>query len=199
MTEPGPSSHDAPEQPRPDDRRSFFTVAAAITAGAIAMLTPLAIGVASYLTPLFRRRESTLVRVALLGQVPDDGRPRFFPIVADRRDAWNRYPAQRIGAIYLVREPGEERPLALTAKCPHAGCFIGYSPGDEAFLCPCHTSRFEFDGARVDGDDEVSPRDMDRLPVQLKQVEAGDGSQLTEVWVEYIEFQVGHKEAIATA
>lgn len=194
-----PSTPAAPIDPQRADRRRFFTVAAAIVTGAIAVLTPLAIGIAAFLTPLFRRRQNSLVRVALLDQAPADGRPRFFPIVADRRDAWNRYAEQRVGAVYLIREPGEEQPLALTAKCPHAGCFIGYSNGDEAFSCPCHTSRFLLDGSRVNGDAEVSPRDMDALPVELRRLVARDGAELTEVWVEYIEFQTGHTEAIPTA
>ena len=115
-------------EPKPP-RRSFLAVAVALVAGGLAAVTPLAVGIAAFLTPLFRRRETPSVRVALLQQVPDDGMPRSFPVVANRVDAWNRYPAQRIGAVYLVREPGAEKPLALSAKCPHAGCFIGYAPG----------------------------------------------------------------------
>jgi Rieske Fe-S protein len=199
MPDSTPKQSAASTESRGDNRRSFFTVAAALATGAVALLTPLAIGVASFLSPLFRRRDNARVRVALLDQTPDDGRPRFFPVVADRRDAWNRYPQQRIGGVYLIRPTGAEAPVALTAKCPHAGCFIGYSPGDEQFKCPCHTSRFHFDGSRVNGDAEVSPRDMDALPVELKQVTTVDGDQLTEVWIEYIDFQTGHKEAIPTA
>jgi Rieske Fe-S protein len=179
----------------PATRRSFFTVAAAIVAGAIAVLAPIGVGIASFLTPLFRRSQSTKVRVALLDQTPDDGQPRFFPVIADRVDAWNRYPAQRIGAVYLVRQPGEATPTAFTAKCPHAGCFIGYTPGETTFKCPCHTSEFKLDGTRARGDAEVSPRDMDKLNVELVNSTSGD-VEVTEVWVEFADFQTGHKEQI---
>jgi menaquinol-cytochrome c reductase iron-sulfur subunit len=151
----------------PPNRRSFVTIAAALVTGAIAVLTPIGVGLASFLSPLRRKATSATVRVALLEQVPDDGVPRSFPVLADRVDAWNRYPAQRIGAVYLVRNKGEAAPIAFTAKCPHAGCFIGYTPGADAFRCPCHTSAFKLDGARVHGDAEVSPRDMDELEVEL--------------------------------
>ncbi|HMP04887.1 MAG TPA: Rieske 2Fe-2S domain-containing protein, partial [Lacipirellulaceae bacterium] len=160
---------------------------------------PLAAGVASFLSPMFRKTSSSRVRLALLEQAPDDGVPRAFPVLLDRVDAWTGHPAQRIGSVYLVRNPGDERPIALTAKCPHAGCFIGYTPGDAAFRCPCHTSAFNLDGTRVRGDAEVSPRDMDRLDVELRAVAAGDGVEVTEVWVEFVDFQTGRKDRVPQA
>jgi menaquinol-cytochrome c reductase iron-sulfur subunit len=183
---------------QPEGRRSFLAASLAILAGAVAVLTPIGVGIASFLTPLFRKGSSSKVRVALLDQVPDDGRPRYFPVVADREDAWTRYPAQRVGAVYLIRQSGEEKPTAFTAKCPHAGCFIGYTPGEDLFKCPCHTSSFKLDGTRARGDAEVSPRDMDVLPVEIKTVKTADGQELAEVWVEFIDYQTGHKERIPT-
>jgi menaquinol-cytochrome c reductase iron-sulfur subunit len=198
-----------PDQPPPSlvkipgtesaTRRSFFAVTAALVTGSIAVLTPLGVGIAAFLTPLFRRSKSPEVRVALLSQVPDDGVPRYFPVVADREDAWTRYPAQRVGAVYLIRNAGDETPTAFTAKCPHAGCFIGFTPGAKVFQCPCHTSAFNLDGSRVNGDAEVSPRNMDTLPVSIRQAKTADGSSIAEVWVEFIDFQTGHKEKIPTA
>jgi menaquinol-cytochrome c reductase iron-sulfur subunit len=182
----------------PNSRRSFIAVVTTIVAGAIAILTPFAVGIVTFFSPLFKKSSSSKVRVALLDQVPDDGMPRSFPVVADRVDAWTKYPAQRIGSVYLIRQPGEEKPTAFTAKCPHAGCFIGYTSGDSMFRCPCHTSAFKLDGTRANGDAEVSPRDMDRLPVELVQV-AADGGKTSEVWIEFIDFQTGHKEAIPSA
>ena len=198
MTSP-PSGGDPGIPPSSGSRRSFFASVAAIVTGAIAVLTPLGVGIASFLTPLFRKSKSPQVRVALLDQVPDDGRPRYFPVVAAREDAWTRYPGQRVGAVYLVRKPGDAKPTAFTAKCPHAGCFIGYTPGEDLFKCPCHTSSFKLDGTRARGDAEVAPRDMDTLPVDVKQVKTADGAELAEVWIEFIDYQTGHKEKIATS
>ncbi len=191
----GPSHESPPGGP---PRRGFLTAAAAVGAGAVALLTPLASGIAVFLAPLWKKAKSPSVPVALLEQVPDDGVPRAFTVLADKVDHWNGYSNQRLGAVYLVRKPGEEKPLALSAKCPHAGCFIGYTPGDELFMCPCHTSSFDLDGARSRGDQEVSPRDMDPLPVELKPVEGSEDGAL-QVWVEYIDYQTGHAERIAGA
>jgi menaquinol-cytochrome c reductase iron-sulfur subunit len=180
------------------NRRSFGTVVAALATGAVAMLTPLGVGLASFFSPLRRKASASTVRVALLEQIPDDGVPRSFAVIADRVDAWNRYPAQRIGAVYLVRKPGEKTPTAFTAKCPHAGCFIGYTPGEDAFKCPCHTSSFNLDGTRVRGDAEVSPRDMDPLKVDVRSVAATEGATIDEVWIEFVDYATGHKERIPT-
>jgi Rieske Fe-S protein len=188
----------APGAPTPSNRRSFFTAAAALTSGAVAILTPLGVGLATLASPLFRRSKAARVRVALLDEVPDDGQPHFFPVVADRVDAWNRYPAGRIGAVYLVRQQGRKKPVAFTAKCPHAGCFVGYTPGEDAFKCPCHTSAFHLDGTRIRGDREVSPRDMDELAVELRSVEAENADKIDEVWIEFVDFQTGRKERIPT-
>jgi menaquinol-cytochrome c reductase iron-sulfur subunit len=173
-------------------------VAAAVVTGAIAVLTPLGAGLASFLSPLFRQSSSSRVRIALLEQVPDDGMPRAFPVLADRVDAWTRYPEQRIGAVYLIRNKGEEKPIAFTAKCPHAGCFIGYTPGENEFKCPCHTSAFNLDGTRVHGDAEVAPRGMDSLKVDVRAVAAGNGAKVDEVWVDFVDYQTGRKDRAPT-
>ena len=172
------------------DRRSFF----AILTGGLAMLAPLGAGLWSFLSPLFRKAESPQVRVALLDQVPDDGKPYFFPVVTDRQDAWTRYQAQKVGAVYLTRQPGAEKPVAFTAKCPHAGCAVGYSAQEEKFKCPCHTSAFNLDGSRVNGDEEVAPRDMDTLDVELHPIDVGDGNSVTEVLVTFVDYKTGHSE-----
>jgi menaquinol-cytochrome c reductase iron-sulfur subunit len=184
--------------PAPTDRRSFVTALAAVVAGGLAVLAPVGAGLATFFSPLFRRSKPSQVRVALLDQVPDDGVPRFFPVLADRVDAWNRQPAQRVGAVYLVREKGAAAPVAFTAKCPHAGCFIGYTVGEDKFKCPCHTSAFNLDGTRVNGDAEVSPRDMDKLAVEVREAKSGD-STVSEVWVEFVDFETGRKDRVRTA
>lgn len=176
------------------DRRSFF----AILTGGLAMLAPIGAGVWSFLSPLFRKAESPQVRVALLDQVPDDGKPYFFPVVTDRQDAWTRYQAQKVGAVYLTRQPGEEKPVAFTAKCPHAGCAVGYSANEQKFKCPCHTSAFNLDGTRVNGDEEVAPRDMDTLAVELNPMDVGDGQSVTEVLVTFVDYKTGHSEKIVS-
>jgi len=177
-----------------ENRRSFF----AILTGALAMLAPIGAGVWAFLSPLFRSARSPEVRVALLDQVPADGKPYFFPVVTDRQDAWTHYDDQKVGAVYLVRQPGEEKPTAFTAKCPHAGCSIGYSPEENKFKCPCHTSAFNIDGSRVNGDAEVAPRGMDTLEVQTRKLAVADGEEVTEVLVKFEDFKTGKHEKIVS-
>jgi len=183
-----------PQDPVPTEgknRRSFI----AVFTGGLAMLAPIGAGIWTFLSPLFRKASSPEVRVALLDQVPDDGKPHFFPVITDRKDAWTQYDEQKVGAVYLIRDSTDDTKLtAFTAKCPHAGCSIGYSAEEETFKCPCHTSSFNIDGSRCNGDAEVAPRDMDTLVVQTRDLDTGDGQPVTEVVVKFEDFQTGHKE-----
>jgi len=174
------------------NRRSFI----AVVTGGLAMLGPIGAGLWSFLSPLFRRAESPQVRVALLDQVPDDGKPYFFPVVTNRKDAWTQYAEQKVGAVFLIRQPGDDSPTAFTAKCPHAGCSVGYSAEEEQFKCPCHTSAFHVDGCRVNGDQEVAPRDMDSLDVELRETEVDGGKPVTEVLVTFVDYKTGKSEKI---
>ena len=160
------------------------------------MLVPIGAGLWSFFSPLFRKAESAQVRVALLDQVPDDGKPHFFPVISDRHDAWTHYTEQKVGAVYLIRQPGALALTAFTAKCPHAGCSIGYSEAEEKFKCPCHTSAFKIDGCRVNGDNEVAPRDMDTLDVQTRPIEVAGGEPVTEVLVTFVDYKTGYSDKI---
>lgn len=41
--------------------------------------------------------------------------------------------------------------LAIDIKCTHKGCDVGYDPENSCYLCPCHESRYEFDGTIRNG------------------------------------------------
>jgi Rieske Fe-S protein len=51
-------------------------------------------------------------------------------------------------AVY--RDDGGEL-HALSARCTHLGCIVGWNPADRAWECPCHGSRFAADGTVVQG------------------------------------------------
>lgn len=176
-----------------DTRRGFFTKLAAILVGLIVALVPLAAGLAVFLDPLRRRQgESPFVRVAPLFAVPPDGVPRRFAVVTQRTDAWNRFPSQPIGAVFL-RRTSEDGPVeALTAECPHAGCSINFIAAASDFQCPCHDSKFELDGARIDPHRCPSPRAMDSLATEIR----GEGDQ-AEIWVQFEKFRTGIPQKIA--
>jgi Rieske Fe-S protein len=181
---------DAPDAPEPSDRRDFLTKAAAIAIGTAAVAVPAGVGLVTVFDPLRRRdSEGGPILVTTLNALPDDGKPRRFQIVADRRDAWNKFPKAPIGAVYL-RRTGEKSVEALNVTCPHAGCAVEFREGDGSFLCPCHDSKFKLDGS-IDDPDSPSPRAMDSLVVEIRND--------SEVWVTFQNFEPGKSQKILLA
>lgn len=167
-------------------RRSFFKQAATVVLGAIAVIAPVGAAISVMLDPL-RRKGGTgsFIRVASLNSVPVDGVPRKFAVIADRTDAWNRYPNTPIGAVYL-RRPDEKTVEAFNVVCPHAGGFIDYNTQQKCFLCPLHNSKFALDGSIKDPK-SPSPRPMDALKVEVRN---------NEIWVAFRNFRAGTREKI---
>ncbi len=162
-----------------DTRRGFLTKVAAVACGGLATLAPVAAGVWAFLDPLRRKTAAaTFLPVTELSAVPDDGVPRQFAVVAERIDAWTGFPREPIGAVYLRRTKGAETVEALTATCPHAGCFIELESGGRAFRCPCHNSTFTLDGGIVEP--SPSPRPMDALECRV-----GKNGEVEVKWENY--------------
>jgi menaquinol-cytochrome c reductase iron-sulfur subunit len=150
----------------PVQRRNFLTKAAALFCGGLATLPPLAAALWTILDPLKRRAAAaTFLPVTDLASVPADGMPRQFAVVADRVDAWTGFAAEPIGAVYLRRQTGSDAVEALSATCPHAGCFVELDATSRCFRCPCHNSSFTLDGSIVAP--SPSPRPMDALECQI--------------------------------
>ena len=174
-----------------DDRRGFCGKLFALAGGAVALLTPLGVGLAAFLHPLRKKADGGgFVRVTTLAAVPDDGVPRKFAVVTDRVDAWTRFANEPVGAVFLRRQKGATTITALQAECPHAGCAVNYdATAGGQFLCPCHIAHFGLDGARTDAV-SPSPRDMDPLDVELR------GEKKDEVWVRFQAFVNNQAERV---
>jgi Rieske Fe-S protein len=175
----------------PPPRRSFLFQAVTFVISGIVVLAPLAAGLAFFFDPLLRRRATMkgatadgYLPVMKVSELPADGTPVRYSLIADKIDAWNLFRQQTVGTVYL-RKIGDQV-IAFNDVCPHLGCKVDYKPADGTFFCPCHASRFNLDGQRQN---EIPPRDMDRLDYREE-----DGV----VWVKYMNFQRGKAEKIPT-
>ena len=162
--------------------------------GGLVGIFPALAGLAMFLDPLRRKSQAgQFLKVATLDEIPADGVPRPFSIVADRTDAWNFYPQEPVGACYLrIAETEEGQALeALSAICPHLGCFVDFHGGKGIFKCPCHESSFEPSGERINPEKCPAARDLDTLDVEIRND--------NEVWVKFQKFIGGTAEKIPEA
>lgn len=175
-----------------ENRRGFIAQAIALVVGTVTIVVPAVVGIVAFLNPLRQRSQAGMaVRLTTLDVLPEDGTPRKFPIIADRVDAWNRFPNEPIGAVYL-RRSGAKAVEAIQVTCPHAGCKVKFEATADGgkFFCPCHGASFDLSGKRLDAT-SPSPRDLDTLDVEIR--DAGD------VWVKFQDFQTGTSAKVAKA
>jgi Rieske Fe-S protein len=171
-------------------RRGFLKKSLAAGLGLLAALVPVAVGLVVAADPLRRRPAAgSAIRITTLAALPPDGRPRRFPVVSARSDAWTRFDATPIGAVFLRRAEGREVE-AFNVVCPHAGCSVEFARGTDRFQCPCHHSVFALDG-RVADPRSPSPRGLDRLAVKVD----AEGA----VWVTFQNFQAGRPDKVPLA
>jgi menaquinol-cytochrome c reductase iron-sulfur subunit len=167
-----------------EPRRGFLAKSLALALGALAYATPAAVGIFAFLNPLRQKSQAgELMRLSSLEMLPEGGAPVKIPVITDRADAWNRFPNEPVGAVFL-RRVAKDQVQAIQVLCPHAGCFVDYDDAKKCYVCPCHKATFDLDGKRREEKSE-SPRDLDTLEVELR------GS---EVWVIFQKFQVGTPE-----
>lgn len=174
-------------------RRGFLTRFLAVIIGGIVALAPLSIGVAFFMDPLRKRKKRVkpgeaveegpegFVKVATLDALLV-GVPQSFTVIDDRSDAWNLFPREPVGGVYLLRRK-DGTVLALNDTCPHAGCGVDYKPGDKQYQCPCHNSSFNQDGSLCNPK-SPSPRGLDELETYI---DPKNG----RIWVKFQVFQSG--------
>jgi menaquinol-cytochrome c reductase iron-sulfur subunit len=193
-------STETPRQTDDNSRRGFVARLLAVVVGGIVSVFPAAAGLAVFLDPLRskkrRRQEGSTgkegyIKVTTLDALLVGGEPRKYSIIDDRSDAWNLYPQEPIGAVYLQRT-AVDKVEALNVVCPHAGCFVDFDSGRKLFQCPCHDSSFRPDGS-IANERSPSARPMDSLEVDPEKLQVG------EVWVKFQNFRSGKSEKIPEA
>jgi menaquinol-cytochrome c reductase iron-sulfur subunit len=169
-----------------DNRRGFLAKFLAVGFGAAALAAPAFAALAAFVNPWRQKCASgKWIRAASLAALPE-GKPQRCPIIAERTDAWNSFPPEAIGAVFLCRGKGNEV-LALQSICPHNGGCVSFDTAKNCYWCPSHGALFDIQGRRLD-EKSVSPRDLDTLEVEIR-----DGS---EVWVKFEKFRDGVAEKV---
>lgn len=160
------------------DRRKFLKVTTcALGAGVgVAFVVPTLQLVAAPAGTTTVSGPSEPLDLGLIDRFRVGAEPRKVEVIAPVvQDAWNAARNVVLGAAY-IRRTAPDKIEALSAVCPHLGCAIGWDPDAKNYLCPCHDSRFQQDGARMSGPSE---RGLDPLPVTVV-----DG-RLRLTWVRY--------------
>jgi len=85
---------------------------------------------------------------------------RFFRDRLRPRDGRDDVERLRAGEGTIIRVGAQQYAVyrndvgelhALSARCTHLGCIVGWNAADRAWECPCHGSRFAADGTVVQG------------------------------------------------
>lgn len=145
-------------------RRDFYRSLSVSLGSAMAMVMAVP-GLRFLLDPLFKKEQGGTFRALTRLDQLVPGKPQSFPILADRRDGWVKYPREPVGSVWLIRREAGASPevVAFSGECPHKGCAIGVG-GDGLFTCPCHLAKFGLDGRPLN---DIPPRGMDSLEVEL--------------------------------
>jgi cytochrome b6-f complex iron-sulfur subunit len=65
--------------------------------------------------------------------------------------------------VYIVRAK-EGYFYALSAVCTHLGCITNWKPDQGIVACPCHGSKFDMEGRKIEG---PAPRSLPRFSIVL--------------------------------
>jgi len=149
---PGPEHAQASPNPKEMTRRDFLNE---ITVGALGVA---GLGGAAltyqYFSPNVLFEPSTTFRA---------GNPDLYPA-----DSVTILQDQQ---VYIVRTP--DGFFAVSAVCTHLGCVTQWKPEANMIACPCHGSKFEPNGKRIEG---PAPRPLPHFSVTL----TADGELLVD-------------------
>lgn len=89
-------------------------------------------------------------------------------------------------ATYLIidDDSGAFKDFGLNAICTHLGCVVPWSTAESKFMCPCHGSQYDSNGAVVRG---PAP-----LPLALAHTSVDNGKVMLSPWTE-LDFRTNEK------
>ena len=83
------------------------------------------------------------------------------------------HPDEQLSGLHFKEgvflEKRDESFHALSSRCTHLGCTLGYDVLSTQFRCPCHGSVFDHSGKRISG---PAKKDLPALP--LEKLDNGD-------------------------
>jgi menaquinol-cytochrome c reductase iron-sulfur subunit len=149
-------------------RRRFMTLSAH-GAGLVASAAVVVPALGFAIGPIFRRLpvmwqpigpaadfpQNTFV-TAVIALTPDAiGEANKSTVFVRRRDpAIDTEPIDRFGHF-----------IAISSRCVHVGCPVGYHDAARSFVCPCHGGVYDFRGLRIGG---PPPRPLDRFLTRVR-------------------------------
>ncbi len=136
------------EEEKTESRRSFLSKIW-LGLGAIAGIEVLGISI-NFLLHSAKDKEKDLSSYMIAGKVDDFKLGSVTPF--------------RSGRFYLSRL-NDGGFVALSLKCTHLGCSVGWNKTEDKFICPCHSSVFEINGNVAS---PPAPRALDLLPVVIE-------------------------------
>jgi cytochrome b6-f complex iron-sulfur subunit len=149
---PAPDSAHIASRPAEVSRRDFL---GEITLGALGVAGLGGAGLTyQYFSPNVLFEPSTTFRA---------GNPDLYPL--------NSVTFLQDQQVYIVRTPGGF--FAVSAVCTHLGCVTQWKPEANMIACPCHGSKFEPNGKKIEG---PAPRPLPHFSVTL----TADGELLVD-------------------
>jgi nitrite reductase/ring-hydroxylating ferredoxin subunit len=145
-------------QPPPDkSRRNFLRIfPLGVLAGVFASIGGAAF---RFLRPRIGVASDRWLDVAPLAELTGP-HPISRKIVADNIAGWATTTEEH--SVFVLPAKNNQ---VLSAICPHEGCEVAWEQNTNRFACPCHTSYFTADGARLSG---PAARGLDALPARVQ-------------------------------
>jgi menaquinol-cytochrome c reductase iron-sulfur subunit len=155
-------------------RRRVMTTGAHAT-GAIALAAVLLPSIGFAVGPIFQRAKAHWQPIGRPDQFPDDTYvPKIITLDPTIGEAGKTTIFVRRRNPRIDAEAGDRwnQFIALTSRCSHVGCPVGFKDAAQVFVCPCHGGVYDLAGKRIGG---PPPRPLDRFYTRLRagQVEVG--------------------------